>query len=322
MANAYDIIGDLHGNAAALQRLLAQMEYRQQGGVWRHPERQAIFVGDLVDLGPQQVETVSLVRAMVESGSALAVLGNHDLNAIAWYLPDPRKPGEYLRSHFSEPWGPKNRHQHAAFLAEVEHRPELHQDIIEWFLTLPLWLDLPGLRVVHACWHPPSIAYLSEVLGPGARLSREWMPQASQDPGPGSPALTVFSAVEALTKGLELPLPPGASFADKYGIPRTSVRLRWWENGATTYQTAALLHDDLRQRLSAEAVPDGAAFGYHAEVPVFIGHYWLTGTPAPLAPRVGCVDYSVGRGGPLCAYRWQGEAVLDSRNFCTVDPLP
>lgn len=320
MVKLYDMIGDLHGNAAALRRLLAKMDYRQVNGVWKHPERQAIFVGDFVDIGPEQVETVSLVRAMVESGSALAVLGNHDLNAIAWYLPDPGNPGEHLRSHFSKAWGRKNRHQHAAFLAEVEDRPELHREIIEWFLTLPLWLDLPGLRVVHACWHPPSIAYLSGVLGPEGRLSRELMPLATQDPGTGSLSPNIFAAVETLTKGVEIPLPAGASFADKYGIARTSVRLRWWENGATTYQTAALLHDDLRQRLSNDTIPEGAAFGYHADVPVFIGHYWLTGEPAPLAANVACVDYSVGHGGPLCAYRWQGEAMLDKRHFCTVDP--
>jgi hypothetical protein len=46
-----------------------------------------------------------------------------------------------------------NRKQHAAFLGEVDDKPALHAEIIDWFLTLPLWLDLPELRVVHACWH-------------------------------------------------------------------------------------------------------------------------------------------------------------------------
>lgn len=42
--------------------------------------------------------------------------------------------------------GAKNRHQHQHFLAEVEGSP-LHDEIVDWFLTLPLWLDLPDLRV-------------------------------------------------------------------------------------------------------------------------------------------------------------------------------
>jgi Calcineurin-like phosphoesterase len=94
MAQGYDIIGDVHGYADALVALLLKMGYRKRNGVWSHTGRQAIFVGDLIDLGPKQVETVQLVKSMVEAGSALTVLGNHDLNAIAWYSPDPTSPGE------------------------------------------------------------------------------------------------------------------------------------------------------------------------------------------------------------------------------------
>ena len=61
---------------------------------------------------------------MVDAGSALAVMGNHELNAIAWHTPDPDEPGEYLRPRIPQPkWGAKNRTQHEAFLAEVEADP-------------------------------------------------------------------------------------------------------------------------------------------------------------------------------------------------------
>ena len=152
---SYDVIGDIHGEYDKLVALLAKLGYRETGGTWRHPARKALFVGDFIDRGPNQVKTVNLVRSMTDAGSALAVMGNHEFNAIAWFTPDPANPGEFLRPHFSEKYGSKNREQHAAFLAEVEARPGLHKEIIEWFLTLPLWLDLPGLRVVHACWHQP-----------------------------------------------------------------------------------------------------------------------------------------------------------------------
>lgn len=296
-------------------------------GVWRHPERQAIYVGDFVDLGPRQVETVMLVKRMVESGSALAVLGNHDLNAIAWYLPDPASPGDYLRSHFSEKWGDKNRSQHAAFLAEVEGKPELHREIIDWFLTLPLWLDLPELRVVHACWHTRFIEYLSPILLPGARLSERLMPTATREresafanhsPSPAS----LVTAVEALTKGIEIPLPAGSSFNDKYGFPRTCVRVRWWNENATTFQSAALLDEALNEEVMKQNVPESARVFQSTNKPVFIGHYWLTGTPRPLTERVASVDYSVGHGGPLCAYRWDGNSILDARNFVRAEAIP
>jgi len=50
--------------------------------------------------------------------------------------------------------------------------------------------------------------------------------------------------------------------------------------------------------------------------PIFIGHYWLPpAVPAPLTPAIACLDYSVAAGGPLMAYRWDGEQRLDATKF-------
>jgi hypothetical protein len=65
-------------------------------------------------------------------------------------------------------------------------------------------------------------------------------------------------------------------------------------------------------------IPVAAKLGHDGDTPVFYGHYWWTGEPAPLAPRAACVDYSAGKGGPLVAYRWEGEPVLDRRGFVAV----
>ena len=136
----YDIIGDIHGHADKLEALLAKLGYQNRAGAWRHSGRQAIFVGDFIDRGPAQKRSVYIVRRMVDCGAAQAVMGNHELNAIAWHTPDPRNPGEYLRPHYSAKWGEKNRKQHAAFLAAVEEDSGLHSEIIDWFLTLPFGL--------------------------------------------------------------------------------------------------------------------------------------------------------------------------------------
>lgn len=53
----YDIIGDIHDYATKLKELLISMKYTHQDGVWQHPCRQVIFVGDFIDRGPEQVET-------------------------------------------------------------------------------------------------------------------------------------------------------------------------------------------------------------------------------------------------------------------------
>ena len=57
-----DIIGDIHGHSDALQRLLKTLGYSRQKGVYRHPDRQAIFLGDFIDRGPQIRETLEIVR--------------------------------------------------------------------------------------------------------------------------------------------------------------------------------------------------------------------------------------------------------------------
>ena len=115
---AYDIIGDIHGQASKLQALLDKLGYKLVNGIYVHPDiqRQAIFVGDLIDGGPEQLKTVSIVKSMVEKGSALAIMGNHEFNAIAWHTPNPLVPEDFLRTR-SGKLGKKNREQHSAFLA-------------------------------------------------------------------------------------------------------------------------------------------------------------------------------------------------------------
>ena len=68
----YDIIGDVHGCAHTLERLLEQMGYRRLNGVWQHPRRQALFLGDIIDRGPRIREAMHLVRDMVEQGRRAA----------------------------------------------------------------------------------------------------------------------------------------------------------------------------------------------------------------------------------------------------------
>lgn len=110
----YDLIGDVHGYATPLRALLRDLGYKEREGTWRHPERTVIFLGDFIDRGPEQLETVRIARGMVEAGAALAVMGNHEFNAIAWASETPEGSGQYLRQHSD-----KNRDQHAAFLRAV-----------------------------------------------------------------------------------------------------------------------------------------------------------------------------------------------------------
>ncbi len=82
----FDIIGDVHGCYEELVHLLNLLGWHTEGEYPTHPEgRKAVFVGDLVDRGPNSVGVLRLVMRMVEAGVAYAVPGNHD-NKLMRYL--------------------------------------------------------------------------------------------------------------------------------------------------------------------------------------------------------------------------------------------
>jgi Calcineurin-like phosphoesterase len=306
---AYDLIGDIHGCCDSLAALLKRLGYREQDGRYRHPERQVIFLGDFIDRGPLQREVVTLVRNMVEAGSALAVMGNHEFNAIAWHTPDP-ETGNYLRPHTD-----KNRKQHQAFLDAFYSDPDGLAETVAWFKSLPLWLDLGELKVVHACWDKGRIERLREESGGSHCLNDRLLVEASRL------GTWQFDTVEVLLKGKEIPLRAGSSFRDKDGNERHHIRVRWWDRGATTYRAAFMGPESARTHIPDDEVHGDHLVEYaHDAPPVFLGHYWMEGAPAPLAPNIACLDYSVAKpGGKLVAYRWDGEQALDANQFVWVE---
>lgn len=310
----YDLIGDIHGHATALKKLLSRMGYEEIDGAWRHPDREVIFLGDFVDRGPEQVETVRIARRMVEAGSARAVMGNHEFNAVAWATPDPDAGDEHLRPHSD-----KNRRQHQAYLDQVGEGSDLHREHIEWFCTLPLYLDLDELRVVHACWHRPSFEALDDHLDEAGRVHGDAWSALTRK---GTPT---YEAAETVLKGLEIPLPRDAMFHDKDGNPRRHIRTRWWEQEQVTYRNLAMVPEEAIEAIPHDPVPEDVLPGYDGDKPLFVGHYWLTGDPAPLSPHIACLDYSIAGGhtesgvpGKLVGYRWNGEDVILASNYCWV----
>ena len=299
---SYDVIGDIHGQAEKLFALLRKLGYTEHGSAWQPPQgRQAIFLGDLIDSGPGQVQVVQTVRAMIDPGNARSVMGNHEYNAIGYATRSRQEPERFLREHSA-----KNRRQHAEFLRQVGEGSRLHQEMVEWFRTLPPTLDLGGIRVVHAWWHPP---YVEQVAGafPTGVMPEDFLHAAYQ---PHSPA---WDAMEGLTKGREIELPPGFSFRDHTGVERHAVRTRWWHENPRSYRDVALLPDTTA--LPDLELPPGYAGSPVEGTPVFIGHYWMSGPQRLQTPRLACLDYSAARDGPLVAYRWDGEAELDPKNF-------
>jgi hypothetical protein len=297
----YDIVGDIHGHADALEALLAMHGYREQNGVWRHRDRQMIFVGDFVDRGPKQVRVFEIARAMIDAGSARAVMGNHEFNMVGFATEHPPGSGQYLRERSA-----KNTGQHKAFLDAAGVDTHLHHELAQWCRSLPFWLELPGFRVVHACWHEPSMKALKLYLDEANRLTDAGMFKIFEH---GTEA---HDAVAILTGGIEARLPLGKTFCDKDGHRRDAVRLKWWDKRATTFLAAALIDDkDILDAIPDEPLPIEAVVTLDAGKPVFFGHYWLTGKPRLDSDQAACLDFSVAKGGVLCSYTWDGEEKLD-----------
>ena len=293
----YDIIGDIHGHADELKALLNKLGYTESKGIYQCPGRKVIFVGDYIDRGPKILETLQIVRNMVEEGHAIALMGNHEYNALCFQYPD--KSGGHLRKHSI-----KNIVQHYATLEAFKHEHKLYEDYLEWFLTLPLFFEEEQFRVVHACWDQQHISYLQQTLD-NNRLTRELIYEASQK---GS---DLYHAVEDTLKGKEINLPSCQKVPDKEGFLRKELRIKWWENPANhTYQTLAFPHNpnlpndpiDITQLKSNHYYPAH-------EKKVFFGHYWLTGEPEPCRENIYCLDYSVAKEGKLVAGKLDEEGV-------------
>jgi hypothetical protein len=304
----FDIIGDVHGHATALRRLLRRLGYRRRNGAWRYPggARQALFVGDFIDRGPEIPEAVGIVRSMLDSGSALAVMGNHEYNALAWHTRGDR--GEWLRGH-----NEIHRRQHEATLRQYADSPGALEELLGWIRTLPLFFENDLLRMVHAAWDDRAVDESRDNPSP---LRDERYLQESAYAGNRASEI-----VETLLKGIEMPLPPGAFYLDKEGTRRYKTRVRWWLRDCVGCSAADVAMPPADETLGKTPLPAEAlaAFpGYDDPRPVFVGHYWLTGTPRPLSNRVGCVDYSVAKGGQLCAYRYDGEVPLTADRFVCV----
>lgn len=304
MSSGFDVIGDVHGHADKLEGLLEHMGYCERKTTWTHPERQAIFVGDLIDRGKHQRRTVELARRMVDAGAARIVLGNHEFNAIAWATPNPEIPGEHLRPH-SHRVGARNRKQHAKFLTEVGEDSACHREYIAWFRSIPLWLDLGELRIVHACWNSAAMDVIKPLLSKDGSVTYALMVEGSRR---GS---AEYSAIETVLKGPEVDLPEGWVYLDKDKHPRQKARLRWWDADATTLRHAAEIPSDATTpegdpfpELPDTPLVGGVIAPYTDDVPVIFGHYWRTGPRPADTAMTACVDYSAATVGPLVAYRW------------------
>lgn len=143
-----DLVGDIHGEIEALDALLSQLGYSHSG---KHSQgRRLVFCGDLIDRGQDSPATVGRVAEIVDAGNGQAVIGNHELNLVL---------GEAKEGNG---WAFEADHDRASghFVDAVRLPDEQRGPVVEWLASLPVVLERPDLRIVHACWDPTAVRLL------------------------------------------------------------------------------------------------------------------------------------------------------------------
>lgn len=210
-----DFIGDVHGEINALRTIMLHLGYDQHG---EHPQgRTLVFLGDLIDRGPDSPGVVRFVFDLLSRGRAVCVMGNHDLNAAAGLY---KADNAWLFGH-------KEVLPNERSVTSQKDRNE----IIEMLSTLPLAAQRSDVRAVHACWRGTALAMLADSTGPvdALRLHKDRIkltidPQASQ--AIRNITFQNENPVKVVTSGPEAICDP--FFAG--GKMRCEDRIAWWND--------------------------------------------------------------------------------------------
>jgi hypothetical protein len=310
----YDIIADIHGRFDKFNALMERLGYNEAGEGFIPPAgHKALFLGDLLDTKPGHTfpggvrATLRAVKAMCDRGDALCLMGNHEWNAILFHSADP--DGEPLKANT-----PRNTRTHQGTLDDFPDHADPAGDWrrvwLPWLKALPISLDLGGFRAVHACWH----AELLEILEGRSPIDDDFLLICADKGTPEN------KAIDAVLKGIEVPLPDPHFFTDHTGTKRNMFRARWWEvpDEATTCRDLVFpACDDI---LPVPVTPAARSLfsPYPVDAPpVFCGHFFKPAhSPAhPERHNVACLDHSAATGGPLVAYRWKGESRIKPDHY-------
>ena len=324
ISDRMDIIGDVHGEIDALRNLLGRLGVDADRG---RADRPLVFVGDLVDRGPDSVAVVELVEHLVKSGIAQCVLGNHEYNLIrskakqgnGWFIPhEELEPGRQV-----DGW--HTGAGHATFPSR-QATPSERARILKFLTSLPVALESKQMRVIHAAWDAGAIdtARSSRSLEDFFQIRKKSLKSYDLTGAPshedmanphqiiayheGLAQLQLAAQNEepakVLTSGLERPIGPGRSPKYLGGKWRILERSRWWDSDE---DPRAVVFGHYWRRRPGSDVP--------GKVEVFDG----VGSLDWMGPhkQAFCVDYSVGyrfiarhRGQPigtpggLSALRW------------------
>ncbi len=255
-----DIVGDVHGELAALNDLMEILGYDATG---HHPTRRLVFIGDLCDRGHDSPGTIRLVRRLVAEGAAQCLLGNHELNALRGVAKD------------GNGWFFDSNHDQAAgrYLESTPLDASERSDVAGFFGALPLVLERSDLRLVHAAWDDAAIALLRDCSGTTLDIYRAYAARAAdivKESGLGTRAAAEWEqhGVKLRDAGCEPPLLSNLGRLDALYQMANPVRiLTSGPEALTTRPFYAAGKWRMLERVTWWQ-------RYTHERPVLVGHYW------------------------------------------------
>jgi len=291
-SGALDIVGDIHGEYEALVTLLQHLGYDAQG---RHPHnRTLVFVGDFCDRGPNSPAVLALVQKLVESGRAVAVLGNHEINLL-------REDAKDGSGWFFDARVEKDHEKYAPY-----HRPsdEERAQIVAFLSSLPIGRERDDLRVIHAAWQADEIAAVRALpLGSVRERYDAWENESKRQAAENQMEQRMAVELERWEHGLE----------NKHWEPPFMHALADFEASKQMMNPLKVLTSGVERKGATPFFSSGKwRFvdlvqwwdTYEDATPVVIGHYWR---------RVNKIDRTaIGKGDPdlfenTHPYAWHGK---------------
>lgn len=301
MKLAFDIVGDIHGHGNLLEKLLLKLGYSNRSGVFSNPKRKAIFCGDFIDRGPQNIKAVDIVMKMCANGEAFAIPGNHDLAYVQYHTNLPGSDQTII---------PKNPAYDRMFIStsiEFNRALDFKAQYIDWIKKLPLFIENEYFAVYHGFRsenHKALLTQDNEIMSFNAALLNFEQYRLAID--------LISKSVSAWVVYRE---------HDTQKVER--IRIKWWKNKERIESLADLFMG--KSNLNKITLVESELNAIHKfypyssnEKPLFLGHFCMREKHGIVQSNICIIDLCVIKTGRLAAYRFDGESILQKEKIVFV----
>ncbi|WP_144211207.1 metallophosphoesterase family protein [Shewanella donghaensis] len=179
-------IGDVYGRLDKLNELLEEIDFDIDDDQSSIQFVKLVFCGNMISTKPQidtdNLALLTLITRMVKEGFAYCLLGKNEFDAIGWSKHHPITDTPLVNGLTA---GNDNQVseldpaiQQPYFLSLFEHGDESIYQWIDWFMSLPLYLDFGHIRAIHACWDQHAIDAISNYTDSANSLAQQYWPCA------------------------------------------------------------------------------------------------------------------------------------------------